>query len=67
MEIIRSNQQVKGQQFFPFRESKLTQLCRKAFLAQENIGHIVDLDPAASMFEESQHALNFSAIIRSLN
>lgn len=59
---VRDSQKHKDNRLIPFRESKLTQLFKRALSGLEDISMIVNVNPARNMFDESHHVLNFSAI-----
>ncbi|KRT78174.1 Kinesin [Oryctes borbonicus] len=61
---IRENQKKNVNKMIPYRESKLTRLFQRALSGNESICMIVNMNPAIDMFEESLHALNFSAIAK---
>ncbi|GJQ77231.1 kinesin-A [Trypoxylus dichotomus] len=61
---IRENQKKNTNKIIPYRESKLTRLFQRALSGNESISMIVNMNPAVDMFEESLHALNFSAIAK---
>ena len=48
----------------PFRESKLTRLFQVFFCGQGKVSMIVNVNQCASAFDETLHALKFSAIAR---
>ncbi|CAH1119558.1 unnamed protein product [Phaedon cochleariae] len=66
IENIRCLQQLKDKRLVPFRESKLTQLFKRALLGYENIEMIVNINPSRDMLDETHHALNFSAIAKEI-
>ncbi|CAH1119553.1 unnamed protein product [Phaedon cochleariae] len=66
IENIKCLQQLKDKRLIPFRESKLTQLFKRALLGYENIEMIVNINPSRDMFDETHHALNFSAIAKEI-
>lgn len=64
---VRTSQKHKeGSRLIPFRESKLTQLFRRALSGFEDISMIVNINPSRNMFDESYHVLNFSAIAKDI-
>lgn len=63
---VRDSQNKQDHRLIPFRESKLTQLFKRALSGLEDISMIVNISPSRSMFEESQHVLNFSAIAKEI-
>ncbi|XP_022908941.1 kinesin-like protein subito [Onthophagus taurus] len=50
----------------PYRESKLTMLFQRALSGKEDIAMIVNINPCLQMFDETLHALNFSAIAQKI-
>lgn len=62
IKAVRDSQKHKDNRLIPFRESKLTQLFKRALSGSEDISMIVNINPTRSMFDESHHVLNFSAI-----
>lgn len=63
---VRDSQKSKDNRLIPFRESKLTQLFKRALSGLEDISMIVNINPARNMFDESHHVLNFSAIAKDI-
>lgn len=66
IKAVRESQRLKDTRLIPFRESKLTQLFKRALSGQEDISMIVNINPTRDMFDESYHVLNFSAIAREI-
>lgn len=63
---VRDSQKYKDKRLIPFRESKLTQLFKRALSGLEDISMIVNINPSRDMFDESHHVLNFSAIAKDI-
>lgn len=53
-----------NQKNIPFRESKLTRLFQGFFSGKGKASMIVNVNPCASAFDETLHALKFSAIAK---
>ena len=48
----------------PFRDSKLTRLFQSFFCGQGKAAMIVNINQCASMFDETLHALKYSAVAK---
>ncbi|XP_028412659.1 kinesin-like protein KIF20A [Dendronephthya gigantea] len=65
VELLRYNQNhVNNQKNIPFRESKLTRLLQGFFSGRGKASMIVNVNECASAFDETLHALKFSAIAK---
>ena len=65
VELLRYNQNhVNNQKNIPFRESKLTRLFQGFFCGKGKASMIVNVNQCASAFDETLHALKFSAIAK---
>jgi len=51
----------------PFRDSKLTRLFQSYFTGQGRASMIVNVNQCASMFDETLHAIKYSAIARQVS
>ncbi|XP_039629741.1 kinesin-like protein KIF20A isoform X1 [Polypterus senegalus] len=63
---LRQNQQQKTKQVVPFRDSKLTRVFQGFFCGRGKSCMIVNINQCASMYDETLHALKFSAIATQL-
>ncbi|XP_051789913.1 kinesin-like protein KIF20A isoform X2 [Erpetoichthys calabaricus] len=63
---LRQNQQQKTKQVVPFRDSKLTRVFQGFFCGRGKSCMIVNINQCASLYDETLHALKFSAIATQL-
>ncbi|XP_048577376.1 kinesin-like protein KIF20B isoform X3 [Nematostella vectensis] len=65
LDYLRYNQQhPNNPQMIPFRESKLTRLFQGFFCGKGKAAMVVNINQCASTFDETYHALKFSAIAK---
>lgn len=69
IETLRQNQKVYKKSIVPYRDSKLTQLLHTYFVGKGRYAHqegrvvmILNVSNNASVFSETAHVLNFSAL-----
>ncbi|XP_029439174.1 kinesin-like protein KIF20A [Rhinatrema bivittatum] len=67
LRVLRQNQQLKMRQnVVPFRDSKLTRILQAFFTGHGRSCMIVNINQCASTYDETLHALKFSAIASQL-
>lgn len=69
MKALRHNQMTtnpKNKLIVPFRDSKLTRLFQSYLCGKSSVAMIVNINQRASMFDETLHALKYSAIAQDI-
>lgn len=66
LDLLYANQQKKGKEVVPFRESKLTMLLQKPLMGREKITTIVNMMPQTEFIEENLHVLHFASIAQKI-
>lgn len=65
IQVLRHNQtNLDHPKLVPFRDSKLTRLFQSFFCGQGKAAMIVNINQCASMFDETLHALKYSAVAK---
>lgn len=66
LDILHCNQQKKGKEIVPFRESKLTLLLQSGLTGREKITMIVNMLPKTEFLEENLTVLQFASIAQKI-
>uniref|UniRef100_A0A1B6D3A1 Kinesin-like protein n=2 Tax=Clastoptera arizonana TaxID=38151 RepID=A0A1B6D3A1_9HEMI len=60
MEILRENQQTRGNKMVPYRDSKLTHLFKNYFEGEGAVHMIICVNPRTSDYDENLHVMKFA-------
>lgn len=66
LDILHANQQKKGKEVIPFRETKLTLFLQKGLTGREKITMIVNMLPKLEFLEENLTVLQFASIAQKI-